>query len=95
MDTLNKIIVIVCSCIACAIIGYLVGIKHSSDIDSKHIVLQDTTYNHVVLDSIELRIRQKDSVINRLKVKYEYDIKKVESLSDSGSVELFKRLCGE
>lgn len=55
--------------------------------------VSDTVYNTVVLDSIKYNIIIKDSIITKIKYKYETEIIKVDNMSDSASVELFKRLC--
>lgn len=52
----------------------------------------DTTYNKVVLDSIEYNIKTIDSTIVNLKYKLKEDVKQVENISDSASVILFQRL---
>lgn len=64
-------------------------------IDKKHTVKEiiDTQYNHIVLDSIKYNIIVKDSIIIKIKYRYEEEIIKANSLNDSASVELFKRLC--
>ena len=64
-------------------------------IDKKYITKEiiDTQYNHIVLDSIKYNIIVKDSIITKIKYRYEEEIIKANSLNDSASVELFKRLC--
>lgn len=61
--------------------------------NKKDIILQDTTYNTIVLDSIRYNIVLKDSIITKIKYKYETEIIKVDNMSDSASVALFKELC--
>ena len=63
----------------------------NTEIDTIPIV--DTSYNKIVLDSIEVDIKYKDSVIKRVKYEMEYEIKKINAVDDSTAVELFKRLC--
>lgn len=53
----------------------------------------DTTYNYITIDSIKYNIIEKDSIIHKLKYKYEIEVIKVSNLDDSSSVELFKDLC--
>lgn len=60
---------------------------------NNNIILQDTTYNTIVLDSIKYNITIKDSIITKIKYKYETEIIKVDNMSDSASVKLFKELC--
>lgn len=55
----------------------------------------DTAINHVRIDSIQLVIIERESVVYKLK-EHEKDIdNKVISLSDSASWELFKKLVSE
>lgn len=55
--------------------------------------LIDTTYNKVVLDSIEIRIIEKDSAIKKIKYEMKYEVNKVYTLDDSATVKLFYQLC--
>lgn len=55
----------------------------------------DTIINKIRIDSIECIIRSKDSVINKIKRDEEKNIEKINELSDTASVELFKRLVSE
>lgn len=52
----------------------------------------DTTYNKVILDSIKYNIIELDSTIVKLKIKYDVTVEKVVNLSDSATIELFKKL---
>lgn len=52
----------------------------------------DTSINRVRIDSIEYYIRSKDSIINNIKIETKYEIENANALSDTASVELFKRL---
>ena len=55
----------------------------------------DTTYNHIVLDSIRYNIIVKDSVIIHIRHEYEDSIKQSITYDDSTSLDLFKRLVSE
>lgn len=55
----------------------------------------DTVINKFRIDSIEYVIRSKDSVINKIKYDEKKYIEKANELSDTASVELFKRLVSE
>lgn len=55
----------------------------------------DTAINRVRIDSIELVIKHKDSIINNIKIHEKDMVDKVNALSDSASWELFKRLVSE
>lgn len=72
---------------------YLIYKIHKADID--HYVEEkiDTVYNTIILDSIKHNIIIKDSIITKIKYKYETKIIKVDSMSDSASIKLFKELC--
>lgn len=52
----------------------------------------DSVINRVRIDSIELVIIQKDSTIVNIKNTIEDEVKEANSLNDSASLELFKRL---
>lgn len=55
----------------------------------------DTAINHVRIDSIQLVITERESIVYKLK-EHEKDIEnKVISLNDSASWELFKKLVSE
>ena len=55
----------------------------------------DTVINRVRIDSIEYYIRSKDSIINNIKIETKNEIENANALSDTASVELFKRLVSE
>ena len=52
----------------------------------------DTIINRVRIDSIEYYIRSKDNIINNIKIETKNEIENANALSDTASVELFKRL---
>lgn len=52
----------------------------------------DSIINRVRIDSIELVITQKDSIIVNIKNTIEDEVKEANSLNDSASLELFERL---
>ena len=79
------------------LISYLF-IKHEIIDYKEHnqqIEIIDTTYNHIVLDSIRYNIIVKDSTIYHIKHEYEDSIKQSITYDDSTSLELFKRLVSE
>lgn len=55
----------------------------------------DTVISKVRIDSIEYVIRSKDSIINRIRYDEKKYVEKANGLSDTASVELFKRLVSE
>ena len=76
------------------IIPFFIG-RRSVKVANKNVSKIDTTYNNIILDSIKYNIIYKDSIITKLRYKYETKIIEVNNLSDSASVELFKKLCTE
>ena len=56
------------------------------------VIINDTTYNHKILDSIEYNIIKKDSIITILKKEMKYEIEQSNNLSDSAAVDLFQWL---
>ena len=76
------------------IIPFFIG-RRSVNVSNNNINKIDTTYNNIILDSIKYNIIYKDSIITKLRYKYETKIIEVNNLSDSASVELFKKLCTE
>lgn len=68
----------------------------SLDVDCfRFINKYDTVINKVRIDSIEYIIKTKDSVINKIKEDETKYIKEANELSDTASVELFKRLVSD
>ena len=88
MERINNICWIVVLALVSFILGY---IKGASDIE-KELDVIDTTYNIITLDSIKYNIKEKDSIITKLKIKYEEEIKDANNLNDTATVELFKKL---
>lgn len=89
------IIIILLSFIVLNILGLSIFNRCNRDKENKKDTIQviDTTYNKVILDSIQINIKQKDSVITKIKYKMQYEIKKVDTISNDSAVKLFKRLC--
>ena len=52
----------------------------------------DTVINRLRIDSIEYFIISKDNIINNIKIETKNEIENANALSDTASVELFKRL---
>lgn len=70
--------------------------KHNQRIEDKQtIIVVDTTYNTVTLDSIEYNIIYRDSVVYKLKQKMQYEKDKVLDMSDNDAVKLFYELVSE
>lgn len=76
-------------------ITYFNKCSNNKNTKSDTIQIVDTSYNKIVLDSIEINIKHQDSTIRRIKYRIQYEIKKANSIDDSAAVELFKRLCAD
>lgn len=88
----NKICIFIVILLVTFIAGYVVGDKQNQIIDNKDVVLPDTTYNKVTLDSIEYNIIKKDSTVYKLKEEVKDEIEKALNADDSIAVEQFKSL---
>lgn len=64
--------------------------EHKDNVEP--IVVLDTTYNKVILDSIEYNIIKKDSIVYNLKQEMKDEISKSLSISDSDAINLFIKL---
>lgn len=56
------------------------------------VIKVDTVYNRVVLDSIEYRIKTKDTIIYNIKLKVEEDVKEIINSNDSVALATFNKL---
>lgn len=88
-------IIIVALCIGSFVYGFHLGRYKSKKETIENIVKPDTTYNKVVLDSIEYNIIKKDSIIYYIKQEMKNEVIKVLELDDSSAVKLFEQLCAE
>lgn len=88
MEKINNICWIVVLALVSFVLGY---IKGASDIEKKLDVI-DTTYNIITLDSIKYNIKERDSIITKLKIKYEEEVKCANNLDDTSAIKLFKKL---
>lgn len=88
-------IIIILVFVVLTILGIFIFNKCNNNTENKKdiIYIVDTSYNKVVLDSIEVNIKYKDSVIKRIKYNMKYEINKVNTINDSAAIELFKKLC--
>lgn len=97
MGVVNKICTVIIILIVCAQIAYDCYSLHYILNDNKHIkeIIVDTTYNRIVLDSIEYKIVQKDSVIYNYKQQMYEDIKKNNDASNNDVIRTFYQLVAE
>ena len=65
------------------------------NLEENKVIVYDTSYNHIVLDSINYHIIHKDSIIINYKTKIEYEIQQSNNCSDSDAIKLFYRLLSE
>lgn len=93
MEKINKI----CIILVVAIVIFSISVEVGRHMTQNHINTQevfiDTTYNKIILDSIEYNIIKKDSVIYNIKQEMKDEVTKSFELSDSAAVNLFKELC--
>lgn len=102
MKKINKIYVLmlcyVSFCIIFCIIYFSIGFyiihKKHDNIINKPIIVYDTTYNKVLLDSINYNIKVKDSIIVNLKKKIEYEMEQAINADDSCAIKQFHELAG-
>lgn len=94
MERINKICLIIVFGIICFIIGYCIADNNNSKIDCNNVTLSDTTYNKVILDSIEYNIHKKDSTIIELKKRTKYEMEQAINANDSITIKQFKELAG-
>lgn len=72
-------------------IFFIIGVQCGLDA-TKHNNDTDTTYNKIILDSINVEISKKDSVINNLKQRMNYEIEQAVNANDSVAVWQFQIL---
>lgn len=94
MEKLNKILIVIFLLILFGVMFYSWNKINSAKQDKDNIEIIDTTYNKVVLDSIEYGIRIKDSVIVKLKKQVKYEIEQAINANDSDAVKQFYKLAG-
>lgn len=94
METINKICFIIVFGIICFVVGYCVGNNDNEKTNYDNVIVPDTTYNKITLDSIEYNIHKKDSTIIELKKRTEYEMEQAINANDSVAIEQFKELAG-
>ena len=84
------------SVITCLVLYIFYSVKHNQKIKHEQtIIVVDTTYNTVVLDSIKYNIVYRDSIVYNLKKEMQYEKDKVYNMSDNDAVKLFYELVSE
>lgn len=92
---MKKLIIVLIAITFLNLIGTAVLIRETISYNGNNISIADTSINRIQIDSIQLIIKQKDSIIYNIIEEIEYEKIKADSLDDNGSVELFKRLLSE
>ena len=67
MEKFNKILLLLIVNLIVFSVGYTIGYRKAKNNINDNIIIQDTTYNHIILDSIKYRLIEKDSIIYNIK----------------------------
>lgn len=95
MEKFNKILLLLIIILIVFSVGYTIGYRKAKSNINDNIVIQDTTYNHIILDSIKYRLIEKDSIIYNIKEDLKDDIQEVINANDSNIVKQFYELVSE
>lgn len=95
MEKFNKILLLLIIILIVFSVGYTIGYRKSKSNINDNIVIQDTTYNHIILDSIKYRLIEKDSIIYNIKEDLKDDIQEAINANDSNVVKQFYELVSE
>lgn len=95
MEKFNKILLLLIIILIVFSVGYTIGYRKAKSNINDNIVIQDTTYNHIILDSIKYRLIEKDSVIYNIKEDLKDDIQEAINANDSNVVKQFYDLVSE
>lgn len=94
METINKICFIIVFGVICFSVGYYIGNNNNEKTSYDNVIVPDTTYNKVALDSIEYNIHKKEFTIIELKKRTKYEIEQAINANDSVAIKQFKELAG-
>lgn len=95
MEKFNKILLLLIIILIVFSVGYTIGYRKAKSNINDNIVIQDTTYNHIILDSIKYRLIEKDSIIYNIKEDLKDDIQEAINANDSNVVKQFYGLVSE
>lgn len=95
MEKFNKILLLLIIILIVFSVGYTIGYRKAKSNINDNIVIQDTTYNYIILDSIKHRLIEKDSVIYNIKEDLKDDIQEAINANDSNVVKQFYELVSE
>lgn len=94
METINKICFIIVFGVICFSVGYYIRNNNNEKTNYDNVIVPDTTYNKVTLDSIEYNIHKKEFTIIELKKRTKYEIEQAINANDSIAIKQFKELAG-
>lgn len=95
METFNKVLLSLIIILIIFSIGYTIGYIKAKNNINDNVIIQDTTYNHIILDSIKYRLIEKDSIIYNIKEDLKDDIQEAINANDSNVVKQFYELVSE
>lgn len=95
MEKFNKILLLLIVNLIVFSVGYTIGHRKAKNNINDNIIIQDTTYNHIILDSIKYRLIEKDSIIYNIKEDLKNDIQEAINANDSNVVKQFYELVSE
>lgn len=95
MEKFNKILLLLIVNLIVFSVGYTIGYRKTKNNINDNIIIQDTTYNHIILDSIKYRLIEKDSIIYNIKEDLKDDIQEAINANDSNVVKQFYELVSE
>lgn len=95
MEKFNKILLLLIIILIVFSVGYTIGYRKAKSNINDNIVIQDTTYNHIILDSIKYCLIEKDSIIYNIKEDLKDDIQEAINANDSNVVKQFYELVSE
>lgn len=95
MEKFNKILLLLIIILIIFSVGYTIGYRKAKSNINDNIVIQDTTYNHIILDNIKYRLIEKDSIIYNIKEDLKDDIQEAINANDSNVVKQFYELVSE
>lgn len=92
-NNISMTIMVLVSIIMCLILYIFYNVKYNQKVKHEQtVIVVDTTYNTVVLDSIKYNIIYRDSIIYNLKQEMQYEKDKVYNMSNNDAVKLFYEL---
>lgn len=95
MEKFNKILLLLVIVLMVFSVGYIIGYRKAKSDINDNVVIQDTTYNPVTLDSVKYHLIEKDSIIYNIKENLKYDIQEAVNANDSNVVKQFYELVSE